>query len=124
MSVTIEPDILSNLHNSGESAISTGDSVAYFKIRGGLEFTAPLRWTASLVHDSGSWKIAAMHFSSNIFDNPVEAASEISLAQTVRSRPDWSCCRRCHRAHQETRMSAAGRAWPFPLRPRLRPAMS
>lgn len=72
MSVTIEPDILSDLHNTGESAISTGDSVAYFKIRGGLEFTAPLRWTASLVHDGGSWKIAAMHFSSNIFDNPVE----------------------------------------------------
>lgn len=73
MSVTIEPDILSNLHAGGLSAVSTGDSVAYFRIRGGLEFTAPLRWTASLVRQDDGWKIAAMHFSANIFDNPVSA---------------------------------------------------
>ncbi|MFZ2099460.1 MAG: nuclear transport factor 2 family protein [Oricola sp.] len=73
MSVTIEPDILSNLHVGGQSAVSTGDSIAYFKIRGGLEFTAPLRWTANLVHQDDGWKVASVHFSSNIFDNPVSA---------------------------------------------------
>ncbi len=73
MRITVEPDALSVLHNNGESAISTGNSEAYFKIRGGLEFTAPLRWTAGLVREGGAWKIASMHFSANVFQNPVDA---------------------------------------------------
>ena len=73
MRITVEPDALATLHNNGESAVSTGNSEAYFKIRGGLEFTAPLRWTAGLVRENGAWKIASMHFSANVFQNPVDA---------------------------------------------------
>ncbi|MCG6856924.1 MAG: nuclear transport factor 2 family protein, partial [Salaquimonas sp.] len=73
MDVTVEPDVLSLLYAGGQAAVSTGDSTAHFKIRGGLEFTAPLRWTATLVHQVDGWKIASMHFSANIFDSPVEA---------------------------------------------------
>lgn len=73
MDVSVEPDVMSLLYGDGKTAVSTGDSVAYFKIRGGLEFTAPLRWTATLVDEGDGWKIASMHFSSNIFDNPIDA---------------------------------------------------
>jgi hypothetical protein len=55
-------------------AVSTGDSTASFKLRSGIEFTAPLRWTATLVQDNGKWKVAAAHFSANMFDNPIESA--------------------------------------------------
>lgn len=72
MSITIEPDVLSALHNNGQSAISTGNSTAYFKLRGGLEFTAPLRWTAALVNDGAGWKVASAHFSANMFDSPID----------------------------------------------------
>lgn len=73
MNITIEPDILSNLHNGGALAVSTGNSTAYFKLRGGIEFTAPLRWTATLVNEGAGWKVASAHFSANMFDNPIDA---------------------------------------------------
>lgn len=73
MSVTLEPDVLSALHNNGQSAVSTGNSTAYFKLRGGLEFSAPLRWTASLVNEGGAWKVASAHFSANMFENPIDS---------------------------------------------------
>lgn len=76
MNVTIEPDIISNIHSNGTSAISTGNSVASFKLRGGLEFSAPLRWTASLVNDGNGWKVASAHFSANMFDSPLKSALE------------------------------------------------
>lgn len=71
MNVTIEPDKLSALHDEGRTAIATGDSTAYFKLRAGLEFSAPLRWTATLVKQDTGWKIAAAHFSANMFENPI-----------------------------------------------------
>jgi uncharacterized protein (TIGR02246 family) len=69
--VTLEPDGLSTLHNDGQVAISTGNSDAYFKMRVGPEFSVPLRWTASLVRQDGAWKIASVHFSANILENPI-----------------------------------------------------
>ncbi|NJM83856.1 MAG: hypothetical protein HC844_16655 [Tabrizicola sp.] len=47
--------------------------MAAFKMRAGQEFSVPLRWTATLSRDSGAWKIVALHFSANIFDNPVDS---------------------------------------------------
>jgi len=29
------------------------------------------RWTADLVREAGRWKIAAVHYSGNLFDNPL-----------------------------------------------------
>lgn len=72
MNITLEPDILSVLHNNGTTAVSTGNSIAWFKLRGGLEFTAPLRWTATLVNEGGGWKVASAHFSANMFENPID----------------------------------------------------
>jgi len=71
MSFDLESDELSRLYNEGTSSVSAGISNTYFKIRGGLEFSVPLRWTATMTKESGSWKINAVHFSANIFDNPV-----------------------------------------------------
>jgi len=74
MNITFEPDVLSILYDNGQTAVSTGDSVASFKLRAGLEFSAPLRWTATLVQSNGKWKIASAHFSANMFENPIEGA--------------------------------------------------
>ncbi|NSX53782.1 nuclear transport factor 2 family protein [Parasulfitobacter algicola] len=71
MAVTFDPDVLSALYVDGNSAVSTGFSKASFKMRGGLEFDVPLRWTAALARIDGEWKITGMHFSSDIFNNPI-----------------------------------------------------
>lgn len=76
MRVTLEPDALSTLYFEGPVAISTGTTEAYFKTTSGVDMSAPLRWTATMVREEGRWKVAAAHFSANIFDNPV--ASELT----------------------------------------------
>src|SRR6185437_12953464 len=74
MSVTIEPDALSTLYNGGMTAVATGGSNAHFKLKTGMEFDVPLRWTAVLIRGQDRWSLAGMHFSANMFDNPVLSA--------------------------------------------------
>ncbi len=75
MSINGEPDELALLFADNKIATATGTSEAYFKIKGGLTFTAPLRWTATMENAGGKWTIAAIHFSANMFDNPLLSAA-------------------------------------------------
>jgi ketosteroid isomerase-like protein len=79
MSVTIEPDALSTLYNGGTTAVATGGSNAHFKLKTGMEFDVPLRWTATLIRSQDHWLLAAMHFSANMFDNPILAGLERTM---------------------------------------------
>jgi ketosteroid isomerase-like protein len=79
MKISFEPDSLSTLYDDGHVAISSGNSTAFFKLRAGLEFSAPLRWTATLVREHEKWKIASAHFSANMFDNPIEKTAEKNI---------------------------------------------
>lgn len=74
LQVQFETDDLATLLAGNQAAVATGSVVAAFKMRGGQNFSVPLRWTAALSRDSGSWKIVALHFSANIFDNPIDTA--------------------------------------------------
>ena len=72
MSLTATPDDLSILLAEGDVAVAAGDSLAHFDMMGGQSFDVPLRWTATLNReDDGAWKVAAIHFSANMFDNPI-----------------------------------------------------
>lgn len=75
MSINSEPDEAALLFADNRIATATGTSEAYFKIAGGLTFTAPLRWTATVENTGGTWTIAAIHFSANMFDNPLLSAA-------------------------------------------------
>jgi ketosteroid isomerase-like protein len=72
LQVDFQSDVLSALYADNTTAVATGTSDSTFKMRGGLEFSMPLRWTAVLTRDSGEWQISGMHFSANIFDNPLD----------------------------------------------------
>ena len=71
MSLSAEADDLSILLADGEVAVAAGDSVAHFDMMAGQSFEVPLRWTATLNNTDGEWKVQSIHFSSNIFDNPI-----------------------------------------------------
>lgn len=71
MSLTAEADDLSTLLASGTVAIAAGSSVAHFDMMAGQSFDVPLRWTATLRRTDAGWKVAAIHFSANMFDNPL-----------------------------------------------------
>ncbi|HVI87296.1 MAG TPA: nuclear transport factor 2 family protein [Dongiaceae bacterium] len=70
LKVSFEPDQLSIIYG-GNNAIAIGSSKAHFKLTHGLEFDVDGRWTADLIKESDKWKLSAMHYSVNMFDNPL-----------------------------------------------------
>ena len=68
-------DELTILHG-GDTGISFGSSVENFKMAHGGDITLHGRWTATLVKENGQWLVAALHCSTNLFDNPVVAATK------------------------------------------------
>ena len=54
-----------------------GATLDYLAFSDGLQFNLNSDWTAVLVWHGSGWRIAALHLSGNIFDNPVvDSASE------------------------------------------------
>jgi ketosteroid isomerase-like protein len=79
MSLTAEPDRPADIYENGTVAVATGTSNAHFKLAVGTEFDVPLRWTATLRRANDKWAIAGMHFSANMFQNPILSALERSI---------------------------------------------
>jgi ketosteroid isomerase-like protein len=71
-SITAESDDLSRLYAENRIAIATGRADAMLDLMAGsrMKYTVPLRWTATLSQSSGQWKLAAIHFSADLSDNP------------------------------------------------------
>ena len=70
LKVSFEPDQLSTIYG-GTNAIAVGSSKAHFKLAQGLEFDVDGRWTADLVKEGDKWQLSAIHYSVNMFDNPL-----------------------------------------------------
>lgn len=68
-----EADALSTLVED-DVAIAVGKSHDRYRLRGGREFEIEGRWTATMVRRDGRWLVAAFHYSTNVFDNPILAA--------------------------------------------------
>ena len=71
-SMSAEADDLSRLYANNTVAVATGHADAVLDLRGGsaMKYTLPLRWTATLSRSNGPWKLAAVHFSADLSDNP------------------------------------------------------
>ena len=70
-SISPEADALSLLYNDGQTAIAYGHSNDHYKLTNGTEFDQLTRWSATLIKKEGQWKVASVHISTNMFDNPV-----------------------------------------------------
>lgn len=66
-----EPDELVNLYNDGKTAIAWGNSKDHYLLTDGTEFDQDTRWSATVVKKNGAWKVASVHISVNLFDNPI-----------------------------------------------------
>lgn len=71
-SINAEADELAHLYANNTMAIATGHADAMLDLRGGsgMKYTLPLRWTATLSLTDGKWKLAAIHFSADLSNNP------------------------------------------------------
>jgi uncharacterized protein (TIGR02246 family) len=54
-----------------DTAIAYGVTEEYYKLTNGLEFTLNGLWSVTLQKIQGQWKIVNLHFSTNLFDNPM-----------------------------------------------------
>lgn len=59
-----------------DSAVAYGRTVDSFELTDGLKFELNAIWTTTVVKVDGQWKVAALHFSTNLFDNPLLNAAE------------------------------------------------
>lgn len=55
----------------GDMAVAHGHTNDRFVFAGGKEFNLASKWTATLRKDDGRWSVLALHFSANLFDNPL-----------------------------------------------------
>jgi ketosteroid isomerase-like protein len=71
-SMSAEADDLSRLYANNTLAVTTGRAEIMLDLRGGsgMKFTVPARWTATLSRQNGAWKLAAIHFSVDLSNNP------------------------------------------------------
>lgn len=67
--IDFEPDALTALY--GDTGISTGYSDGHYKLTSGMTLDVHARWTATLVKHEGAWRVAAFHYSTNVFDNAI-----------------------------------------------------
>lgn len=59
----------------GDTAVAYGTTKEKFKLTEGLDFTLNGHWSVSLHKKAGDWKIVNLHFSANLFDNPLLSAA-------------------------------------------------
>ena len=54
-----------------DTAVAYGTTVDSYELAEGLKFVLNANWSATIVKQDGQWKAAAIHFSTNLFDNPL-----------------------------------------------------
>ncbi len=59
-----------------DTGLSWGKSDDTYTFKDGDVRTMTSRWTATLTREDGRWKVAALHISANILDNPVVDATK------------------------------------------------
>ena len=62
-----------------DTAVARGTVADRFDLTSGSEFLLNSKWTATVVKENESWRVASFHVSASIFDNPILAAAKGSL---------------------------------------------
>lgn len=55
----------------GDTAVAYGTTTESYKLAAGLEFTLQGNWSTTVQKQDGQWRVRAIHFSTNLFDNPL-----------------------------------------------------
>ena len=63
----------------GAVAMAHGTSDDAYEFQGGMRLAIVTLWSATLVRQDGEWRIASLHFSFNLFDNPLLNAARFSV---------------------------------------------
>jgi len=86
---TTAADIGDSARFFGDTALAHGTSKDVFDLADGSQININSVWSVTLNKGSGDWKIAQLHISTNVFDNPIVAAANerfimiVSIAAVV-----------------------------------------
>jgi uncharacterized protein (TIGR02246 family) len=79
LTAKFEVDDLTRLY--GTTGLAQGSSMDHYVLADGSDFVVHGRWSCALVKQGGQWLIAAFHYSTNVFDNPVlDKVERVSLS--------------------------------------------
>ena len=80
---------------SDDIAVAYGHTTDTFEFRTGNTFDLHTSWSTTVIRSDDGWRIAALHFSNNLFDNPVlDGAKQFTwYAGGKISRTSESACR-------------------------------
>ncbi|MCY1031650.1 SgcJ/EcaC family oxidoreductase [Corallococcus sp. BB11-1] len=62
-------DALTRLY--GNAGVAHGSSLDHYELSDGSDIVINGRWTCTMVKEGDRWLIAAFHYSTNVFDNPL-----------------------------------------------------
>jgi len=71
VTVNFLPDDLTILYQSDTMGVCYGKTQDHYVLTDGTKLDLSARWTATFVKENGKWLVAAFHYSTNMFDNPV-----------------------------------------------------
>ena len=69
--VTAKFDVDSLTRLYGNAGVAYGSSQDHYSLSDGSDLVINGRWTCTLVKEGDRWLIAAFHYSTNVFDNPL-----------------------------------------------------
>ena len=67
----------------GDIAVADGSTEDTFYFIDGSDMTVTTYWSAVLKHSGDDWKVVNLHFSSNLFDNPLMSALKSKMMLLV-----------------------------------------
>jgi uncharacterized protein (TIGR02246 family) len=71
VTVNFLADDLTILYQSDTMGVCYGKTQDNYVLTDGTKLDISARWTGTLVKENGKWLVAAFHYSTNMFDNPV-----------------------------------------------------
>ncbi len=60
----------------GDTAVAHGTTQDRYEMMNGSTINVDTNWTTTLVKKNQEWKVVALHFSANLFDNPFTAKAQ------------------------------------------------
>ncbi|QIF00632.1 nuclear transport factor 2 family protein [Roseimicrobium sp. ORNL1] len=80
-SVTVKliADELTALYLNDSMGICHGSTQDVYTLKGGQRLDINARWTATMIKEDGKWLVVAIHYSTNMFDNPVLTAVQKTM---------------------------------------------
>ena len=79
VTVKFNADDLTALYLNDSMGVCVGSTQDVYNLKGGQRMDINARWTATLIKEDGKWLVSAIHYSTNMFSNPVLTAVQKTM---------------------------------------------